>query len=78
MSDAKNKHLPTHEEIEKWVTEVFPTPNSMCPGLCAELQNTLNALEDPGILPKERAQLLIRLHAIEAQVNRLHCRCRLQ
>jgi hypothetical protein len=75
MSDAKKKHLPTPEEIEKWVTEAFPTPNSMCPGLCTEFQDLANFLEDPGISPKEKALTLIKLHAISAQIQKLHCRC---
>ena len=75
MSDAHKKHLPTQEEIDKLVNEAFPTPNAMCPGLCSEQEDLWNALQDPGLSQKEKAQILIRLKAISAQIRTLKCHC---
>ncbi|MCU1315111.1 MAG: hypothetical protein JWN63_433 [Candidatus Acidoferrum typicum] len=74
-SYAKKKHLPTHEEIEKLVAEAFPTPYSLCPGLCTEFEDLANLLDDPVISANEKALILIKLHAVSAQIKRLHCRC---
>jgi hypothetical protein len=71
------KPLPTHEEIEKMVTDAFPNPNSMCPPLCDEFTKVWELLQADGGLPgsKQHTQLLARLHAIEVQLLRLHCKC---
>jgi hypothetical protein len=69
-----NKPLPTHEEIEKIVHQAFPKPDAMCPGLCAELQNVIDELED-ATTPKMKAQLTARLHSIGAAMKAMHCTC---
>ncbi len=72
-SDTK-KPLPTHEEIEKIVNAAFPKPNAMCGGLCEELQNVIDELEDTTD-PKLKARLIARLHAIGMAMRTLHCNC---
>ncbi len=72
-SKAK-KPLPTHEEIEKMVHEVFPERNAMCPGLCNELQDVIDRLDETTD-PKVKARLIARLHAIGAAIKSLHCTC---
>ncbi len=68
------KPLPTPEEIEKMVHEVFPKPDAMCPGLCNELQDVIDLLEET-TNAKQKAQLTARLHAIGAAMKALHCTC---
>jgi hypothetical protein len=72
MKHVKSKKpLPTHEEIEKIVHQAFPKPDAMCPGLCVELQNVIDELED-ATTPKMKAQLTARLHSIGAAMKALH------
>lgn len=59
------------------VNDAFPNPKSMCPALCDEFGIVWELLQNGGGLPgsKQHAQLLVRLHAIELQMLKLHCKC---
>jgi hypothetical protein len=78
MSDEKTKNykrsIPTHEEVEKMVQDVFPATHSRCPSLCDELLNALDAV-DNAQTPQAKGRALVRLHAISAQIRVQHCQC---
>ena len=71
---APKKPLPTHEEVEKMVHEMFPELRSMCPVLCKEFQNALDAVSDAPN-PEAKGRALVRLHAASAEIKKLHCHC---
>jgi hypothetical protein len=78
LSEEKTKPhknpLPTYEAIEKMIQDAFPAAHSMCPLLCIELQNAVDALSDAPT-PQAKAHALVRLHAIAAQVKAHNCHC---
>jgi len=73
MKPHKNA-LPTHEAVEKMIQEAFPAAHSMCPLLCKELQNAVEAV-DNAPTPQAKGHALVRLHAISAQVRAQNCHC---
>lgn len=73
MKPHKNA-LPTYEAVEKMIQEAFPAPHSMCPLLCSELQNAVDAV-DAAPTPQAKARALLVLHAISAQVRAHNCHC---
>lgn len=76
MTDSSNsnrKPLPTLDEVEAMVVLEFPEPNSQCAFLCAELQNTVDALDDPDLTAVQRKQLTARMAAIGARLRALRC-----
>jgi hypothetical protein len=72
---VSKKHTPTRAEVERLVKETFPSPNSMCPVLCTELQLDWELVERPGLSEKEKGAIVAKIHVISAELERLKCRC---